>query len=60
MLLMMKARDAGLISLDEEVKKHIPNFEIKSPYKTSRGITFRQLATHLAGMPREAPCPDCA
>jgi CubicO group peptidase (beta-lactamase class C family) len=49
MLLMMKARDAGLISLDDPITKHMPDFKINTPFPSKRGITFHQLATHLAG-----------
>jgi len=57
MLSMMVLRDAGKLSLDDEVRKHVPNFKVHNPWSTNRrGITFRQLASHLSGLSRETPC----
>ncbi len=57
MLQLMISRDAGLLALDDEIRKFLPSFRIQSPYPPSRrGITLRQLATHLGGIPRESPC----
>eukprot|EP00040_Diaphanoeca_grandis_P032590 m.197996 g.197996 ORF g.197996 m.197996 type:complete len:530 (-) comp32675_c0_seq1:89-1678(-) len=60
MLSMMKSREMGLLSLDDPIVKHIPQFSIRGIDGDNGGkITLRQLATHLAGMPRENPCTDC-
>lgn len=50
-------RDRGLLpSLDDSVTFFLPEFKIGNPYRTQRGVTFRQLAGHMAGMPRNPPC----
>ena len=49
--MLMKLRDAGLLALDDEVKSYEPNFYLQNLYqKSTRDITFRNLATHLGGM----------
>ena len=58
-MLMLGMRDAGYISsLDDPVQKYEPLFSPKNPFPTSSNITFRQLASHLGGLGREAPCLD--
>ena len=61
MLSLMILRDRGKLSLDDEISTHVPLFvEPINPWKSAkdkrRGITFRQLATHLSGLSRESPC----
>ena len=51
-------RDTGHWDLDDELSKHIPNFSVVNPFKTSRGITLRQLGSHMAGLPDESPCDN--
>lgn len=58
-LMMLQLRDAGLLpSLDEDITKYLPEFKIQNPFRTKRAITFRQLSSHMSGLPRETPCPD--
>jgi len=54
---MYLARDERKISIDDEVNRYIPEFKIKTyrDVETGRPMTFRQLASHLAGLPRENP-----
>lgn len=52
----MILRDQQLLNLDQEISEIFKDFQLKNPFKSSRGITFRQLATHTAGLPRESPC----
>lgn len=50
-------RDRRLLpSLDDDITTYLPEFKIINPYQTQRGITFRQLASHMAGLPRNPPC----
>eukprot|EP00731_Ephydatia_muelleri_P030262 Em0021g785a len=56
-LLMLQIRDEGLLpSIDDEVATYNENFSIINPFQTTRGPSFRQLASHMAGLPRETPC----
>ena len=57
-LLAFKLRDEGVVSLDDRVVKYIPGFEMLGHASRTRGtITLRNLASHLSGLPREAPYP---
>ena len=55
-LLALFYRDQGLWHLDDVVEKYIPHFSVVNPFRTRRGITLRQLASHMGGLSREAPC----
>lgn len=54
---IMQLRDAGKLSLEDPVVKHLPWFKIKSPFADAPAITIRHLLTHTAGLPREAAYP---
>jgi len=48
--------------LDDPVQKYWPGFSIKTNPPNARGVTFRQLATQLSGLPSADPClyfPAC-
>lgn len=55
---MMIQRDRGVIHLDDDLKKFFPDLYLTDYWagQTTKGMTYRQLATHLAGLPREDPC----
>lgn len=54
---MYQMRDEGLIrSIDSDVASYNTQFSIKSNFRTNRSITFKQLASHMSGLPRESPC----
>ncbi|EGC29616.1 hypothetical protein DICPUDRAFT_84366 [Dictyostelium purpureum] len=59
-LMMMQFRDKGKInSIDDEIKNYFPKFKINDIHNMNgekRGITFRELASHTSGLPRETPC----
>ena len=51
-------RDSGKLgSLDAEITDYLPQFSIQNPFQTKRGITFRQLSSHMSGLSRNPPCP---
>ncbi len=54
---IMQLRDAGKVSLDDPVAKHLPWFTIKNPFADAPAITIRHLLTHTSGLPREAAYP---
>jgi len=57
---LMMLRDQGKVHLDDEIKAYAPNFWLKNPFPSTRGITFRQLGCHMAGQPGEFQCDgDC-
>jgi len=54
--MLMQLRDAGKLELDDPIEKYFAAFKkIKSKFKDSRPPTLRQVASHMAGLPREAP-----
>jgi CubicO group peptidase (beta-lactamase class C family) len=54
---IMQLRDAGKLSLDDPVVKHLPWYKVKSPFAGAPVITIRHLLTHTSGLPREAAFP---
>ena len=52
-LVMMRLADRGALDLDAPVRRYLPDFAPKNPFKTP--ITLRMLATHRAGLVREPP-----
>lgn len=48
----------SLRSLNANVSEYLTEFSIKNPFKTKRGVTFRQLMSHMSGLPRATPCED--
>ena len=58
-LMMLQLRDEALLrSLDEDVTAYNKEFSVVNPFETDRGVTFRQLSSHMGGLPRETPCKD--
>jgi D-alanyl-D-alanine carboxypeptidase len=52
-VLLMQMRDEGKLNLDDPVEKYLPEFRMKSPFPDQRPPTFRQMVSHVAGLPRE-------
>lgn len=51
-------RDSGHVkSLDDDITLYYPEFKVQNPFQTERGITFRQLMSHMSGLGRNTPCP---
>ncbi|MFX1537850.1 MAG: serine hydrolase [Promethearchaeota archaeon] len=53
----LRAVHKGLVNLDDPLTKYYPEFSIKSRFSNDevKKITFRQLLSHYAGLPHEAP-----
>jgi CubicO group peptidase (beta-lactamase class C family) len=51
---VMQLWEAGKLSLDDDVARHVPAFAIQRRDADSGPITLRALLTHSAGVPREA------
>ena len=51
--MLMHLRDAGKLNLDDPIEKYLPQFKIKSSFADARPPTFRMVASHAAGLPRE-------
>ncbi len=52
-------RDSGkLASLDDDIKSYYSEFSVENPFQTERGVTFRQLMSHMSGLARNCPCKD--
>jgi CubicO group peptidase (beta-lactamase class C family) len=54
-LALMQLHEAGKLHLDDPIEKYLPEFKIKSRFPDARPATFRQVAAHYSGLPREAP-----
>ncbi|MCC6905002.1 MAG: beta-lactamase family protein, partial [Anaerolineae bacterium] len=54
-IMLMQGRDAGLVSLDDPVEKLVPRFRLRHRSGVEYKPTYRQLASHTGGLPREAP-----
>lgn len=50
---IMQLRDAGKLSLDDPIQKHLDWFKVKGVDPNSPPVTIRQLMTHSSGIPRE-------
>lgn len=48
---ILQLRDSGKLALTDPVSKHLPWFEIDTPYE--RPVTIWHLLTHTSGLPRE-------
>lgn len=48
-------RERGVLSLDDPVKKFLPNFSVINPYG-KHNITLRELMGHVSGLPRDFGC----
>lgn len=58
-LAILKLRDAGKLSLDDPVSKHVPELASPAlPTRDSQAITIRHLLTHGAGFPEDNPVGD--
>jgi len=55
--MLMRLRDAGKLHLDDPVARYDPAFSVRSRFSTTRPITFRHLASHTAGLPKDFPFP---
>lgn len=51
--MLMHLRDAGKLNLDDPLEKYVPQFKLKSSFADQRPPTFRMIASHAAGLPRE-------
>lgn len=59
-ILALIAEAKGLVNLDDPVKKTVPELELIDKFfagEDRNSFSWNQLASHMAGVPREAPCP---
>ncbi len=54
---IMQLRDAGKLSLEDEIVQILPWFTIRQAYEDSSPITIRGVLTHSAGLPRQSNFP---
>lgn len=52
---LMQLEQEGRVRLDDEVRKYLPQFKVKSASGDDAGTTLFQLATHSSGLPRNSP-----
>lgn len=54
---VMQQRDAGRLTLDDPVAKHLPWMTLEQSFEGSGPITVRGILTHSSGLPREVDFP---
>jgi CubicO group peptidase (beta-lactamase class C family) len=47
--MLMQLKEKGIVGLDDDVKKYVPEYKVPSP------TSLLQLATHNSGLPRNSP-----
>ena len=52
---IMQLQEQGKLTLDDEVTKHLPWFDVNYPSNTSSKITIRHLLQHTAGLKNPIP-----
>jgi CubicO group peptidase (beta-lactamase class C family) len=58
-VVMMQLVDRGIITLDEPVRRHLPEIDaLGHPRSGAAPITYRHLASHTAGLIREPDWPE--
>jgi CubicO group peptidase (beta-lactamase class C family) len=51
---LMQLRDDGILHLDDPVRVYLPSLQVQG----NENVTFRQILSHVAGLPNEAPKTD--
>jgi CubicO group peptidase (beta-lactamase class C family) len=51
---LMQLRDDGILHLDDPVRIYLPSLQVQG----NENVTFRQILSHVAGLPNEAPKAD--
>ena len=54
-VMLVQLSERGLIGLNDDVKKYIPEYKISLTYPGNHTTSLLQLATHNSGLPRESP-----
>lgn len=52
--MLMQLVAHGTVNLDDEVKKYVPEYKVKSDFPQAVTTTLFQLATHTSGLPRKS------
>ncbi len=53
--MLMQLVQKGVVTLDDDVTKYVPEYEGSSFVSSTSGTTLFQLATHTSGLPRNSP-----
>jgi CubicO group peptidase (beta-lactamase class C family) len=53
--MFMQLMERGIVGLNDDIRKYIPEYKVKSDYKGTGPTTLLQLATHTSGLPRNTP-----
>jgi CubicO group peptidase (beta-lactamase class C family) len=52
--MFMQLVEKGVVRLDDDVKKYVPEFKVKSDFNGTNPTTLLQLATHTSGLQRNS------
>ncbi len=55
--MLLQLRDAGRVSLDDPLEKHLPEVRFRTEDADPRPVTLRQVSAHMAGIPRDLERP---
>jgi CubicO group peptidase (beta-lactamase class C family) len=53
--MLMQLKQRGLVKLDDDVKKYVPEFTGDALLRGKSGTTLLEVATHTSGLPRNSP-----
>ncbi|GAA0537913.1 serine hydrolase [Chitinophaga japonensis] len=53
--MLMQLTERGVVRLDDDVRKYVPEYKVRSDFPETAPTTLFQLATHTAGLPRNTP-----
>ncbi|MHA4846124.1 serine hydrolase [Flavitalea antarctica] len=53
--MFMQLVEQGKVGLNDDVRKYIPEYKVRSTYNSTTPTTLLQLATHTSGLPRNSP-----
>ncbi|GEP97444.1 serine hydrolase domain-containing protein [Chitinophaga cymbidii] len=53
--MLMQLAERGAVKLDDDVRKYVPEYKVKSDFPGTGPTTLFQLVTHSAGLPRNTP-----
>ena len=54
-IMLMQLVEQGVVELNDDVRKYVPEYKVRSDFPGTGATTLLQLATHTSGLPRNSP-----